>query len=190
VCRTGALITQLGSCLWGQRSAPIHTSDPLGHAAISLGNRCIDIFDQEPDARRHVDHDRVAGARVTAAREDLVGVPVDAEPVTSLLDQATVLRPHSCPRRKECQSAVAEGRRAVGRVDPRFVEGGWGPAQPWLAPSMARDRPRHEDEAGAVRLHVRAREQGPHRCTLRKAPGAGTCEGDGAVPTLQGFRAE
>jgi hypothetical protein len=28
----------------------------------------------------------IAGARVTAAGEDLVGIPVDAEPVTSLLD--------------------------------------------------------------------------------------------------------
>ncbi len=82
----GALSTQLGSCLWGKPSAPIHKSDPLLYAAISLGNRCIDIFDQEPDARRHMDHDRVAGACVTAAREDLVGVPVDAEPVTSVLD--------------------------------------------------------------------------------------------------------
>src|SRR5690348_7912063 len=39
-------------------------SVPLLYAAVSLGNRFIDIFDQEPDARRHMDHDRVAGPHV------------------------------------------------------------------------------------------------------------------------------
>ncbi|WP_247542918.1 hypothetical protein, partial [Bradyrhizobium sp. 146] len=69
-----------------QRTAVIHTSDPLAYAAISLGNGRIDIFDHEPDARRHMDRDGLASARISSAWEDLVGIPIDAEPVTSFLD--------------------------------------------------------------------------------------------------------
>jgi hypothetical protein len=62
-------------------------------------------------------------------------------------------------------------------------------AQPRLAPSLARDRPRDEDEAGIVRLHVQSREQERYRSTVRQAQGASARQGNAALSAVQGPRA-
>ncbi|MCK1600667.1 hypothetical protein IVB02_04310 [Bradyrhizobium sp. 166] len=61
--------------------------------------------------------------------------------------------------------------------------------QPRLAPSLARDRPRDEDEAGIVRLHVRSREQERYRSAVRQAQGASARQGNAALSAVQGSRA-
>ena len=97
-----------------------------------------------------------------------------------------------------------EQRRKIGKplfYEPARARGGKGanpqwqkvaeqlgdgrPAQSRLASSLARDRARYEDEAGALRLHVWPREQERHRRPIRQAQGPGARKADGSLPRFK-----
>ena len=87
-------------------------------------------------------------------------------------------------RWKRRQSSVAESRRTPRRVGAQIPQGDGHSAESRLAPSLAGDCARHEDEAGALRLHVRSREQERHRRQVRQAAGLGARQGDVAVSAV------
>jgi hypothetical protein len=85
---------------------------------------------------------------------------------------------------------VTEGRRAAGRVGARILESVRRATQSRLASPLARDRARYQDEAGALRLHVRTRRQERDERSLREAEGAGPGEADVDVSSVQGAGVE
>src|ERR1700730_12846739 len=80
--------------------------------------------------------------------------------------------------------ALAEGLRARGRRGARILASDRRATQSRLVSPLARDRAQYQDEAGALRLHVRTRRQERDERSLWEAEGTRPCEGDGALPPI------